>query len=557
MSKNIKEFLSKFIDSSNVELNGIKKEELISLSLYFVYKKKYFNKMFDSMYIRTNYNDEMRLVTPTHNNVKGVSNSTISKLVCAPLNDERKEQEEAYFFERPSFDEYFFEDMSDEEIDNWVEPTLKDDKIYLDDRTIKNILSFHKIIKSSKNSSDLKNEIESLHMKNPDAVFDFYSHLNTVVSHDNPIFDYLNNHLKLEKLESKKHHYKLPYMKKKGISFFKFGSNADFNFEEAKEGYLKKFKKEISNIKRLQNIVDKHKKSLSKIINKVNDYYPELNESISKEDVKNLDFYAFEAKAAEQTEFVRTATLNPVHDLSMFKKHDLNKTSFYDFVFENPFDINSQNSNSNAYQGMVYVSKEIYSKKIYSTKETTDYVYIVAKTKHNETAGVICLSKKDDVKNVYKINEISIKNNFRNKGLATEIYSKVADFCIKNDLILSNNTYSHEGDKYLPKMVQKLREEKPDFMSIDSNLSNIYDNNDKTMVVEYYNKNILNFLSQNKDFNYKTFKESYRKGYTEIVDRDDQDSYERDDANFAFKTFSDNYETQMKKQTKKRNRFIK
>ena len=235
----------------------LNKEELISLALYFVYKKEYFQNSFDTMYIRSNYNGEIRLVSAEHNDVKGASNRNIDTLVCS-TNDNRDESlNDMYFFERPEYDEYFFMDMTNKEIENWIEPKLKDDVKFLNDKTIKNIISFADIFKKIDNSNELISNLEATHKNNPDIIFDFYIHMNSLTRKENRLFDFLNNNVKLGELRSDKHQYQLPFSKKKGIQFFKFGSKEDFDFYEEKNQFIKEFKKEIQKIKRLSPIVKK------------------------------------------------------------------------------------------------------------------------------------------------------------------------------------------------------------------------------------------------------------------------------------------------------------
>ena len=204
-----------------------------------------------------------------------------------------------------------------------------------------------------------------------------------------------------------------------------------------------------------------NKEELTQIMKAVNDEYPELDAPLGGIKAKDLDYFYFEVPADKQTEHEKVAISKKeqLNNSDMFKEHNLESSSFYDFVLDNPFDINRENLYSNALQGLVYINRETLQTN--RSGENMDYSFIVAKTKRNETAGVISIAKYKDSNKVYKISDISIKNNFRNKGIASHLYQKLAEFCISNNLILTNKIYSKEGELYLPKMKQRVKEKKP------------------------------------------------------------------------------------------------
>lgn len=557
MSHNIKKFISNTIDEKDIISEKLNKEELISLALYFVYKKEYFQNSFDTMYIRSNYEGEIRLVSAEHNDVKGASRRNIGTLVCS-VNDDRDDAiNDMYFFERPEYDEYFFMDMTDEEVESWVEPTLKNDIKYLNDKTIKNILSFVDLFDKSQNSNDLISKIENTSKNNPDIIFDFYIHMSSITRKGSPLFDFLNNNVKLEELRSDKHQYLLPFSKKKGIQFFKFGSKENFDFIEEKNKIMKDFKQKIKEIKRLSPVIKDNKKALSEIMNSVNDRYPDLDLSLGGSKAEDLDYFYFEVPADKQTEHEKIAIpkSEQLHHSDMFKEHDLNISSFFDFVLENPFEINRENLFSNALQGLVYINKETLQTN--RSGENMDYSFIVAKTKRNETAGVISLAKYKDSNKVYKISDISIKNNFRNKGVASHLYKKIAEFCIFNELVLTNKIYSKEGEQYLPKMKQKIKDNNPDFMLIDRNLSGVYDEIESTKLFEEYHKRVLRHISE-KDrkngFDFKAAVSAYHKGFNKIKDEMVGVFANYEDMSKAFNEFETEYDKLENKNKKNKKR---
>lgn len=557
MEHNIKSFISNFIDNENIQSETLDKDELMSLTLYFVFQKKYFKNNFDTMYLRSNYEGKIRLVTPAHNNVKGTNNRDVEKLTCAIKDDDEGSYEGIYFFEKPEFDESYFYDMSDEEIEAWEEPVFKEDKKYLKDKTIKNIFSVFNTIKRCESGKELKNEIEELIKNNRDAIFDFYNHMEKITKGmDNKIFKYLESNVKIENLESEKHLYILPYCKKKGIQFFKSLKNEEFDYSFEKEKVVKEFEKEIKSFRRLSPIVKDNHQHLAKIMTAVNNKYSELDMDIDRKEIEALDFYYFEVPANIQEPYsdkISVPKEKQLHNSDMFKSLDLNQSTFVDFVLENPFEINKKDLRSNAYQGMVYINKDTLSNPRHEQEH--DYSYIVAKTKRNETAGVICITKRKESNKVYKIGEISIKNNFRNKGLATVFYKKIAEFCIENGIVLTNRIYSKDGEKYLPNMKQKIKEANPDFLLIDRNLGNVYDDIESTQLIENYHKRVLKIISDKdrcKGFNFQAAKSGYHKGFNLIKEEMSGAFASYENIAKAIEVFENEYERTESKQLKRK-----
>lgn len=82
------------------------------------------------------------------------------------------------------------------------------------------------------------------------------------------------------------------------------------------------------------------------------------------------------------------------------------------------------------------------------------------KTKQNDFIGYMAIARNEEDKgsNIWKINTIGIKSQFRGLGLTNELYQKMQDFAELNNLIIWRNTMSlsKDGQK---KLVNKLNKD--------------------------------------------------------------------------------------------------
>ena len=70
------------------------------------------------------------------------------------------------------------------------------------------------------------------------------------------------------------------------------------------------------------------------------------------------------------------------------------------------------------------------------------------RTKQNDFIGYMAIARNEEDKgsNIWKINTIGIKSQFRGLGLTNELYQKMQDFAELNHLIIWRNTMSLSED---------------------------------------------------------------------------------------------------------------
>ena len=169
---------------------------------------------------------------------------------------------------------------------------------------------------------------------------------------------------------------------------------------------------------------------------------------------------------------------------------------------------------------MIYVKEN-------ELKASSDYdqCFIVAKNKEKETVGLLKINKLKSQNKCYNISEISIKHNYRNIGLAKMFYEKLAELSIKNELIIFNRRYSKEGKKYLPKMKQSVCDKHSEFMLINTDYGEVYENEKLNEDIKMFNifieQDIKN-LDQKKTISLKKIKLIYNESIKRIKKHHDQ-----------------------------------
>lgn len=111
-----------------------------------------------------------------------------------------------------------------------------------------------------------------------------------------------------------------------------------------------------------------------------------------------------------------------------------------------------------------------------STKQQKSY--IIAKVE-NDIVGYISFSSDELRKDsqVKSIDYVVVKRNFRGKGLALELYDKVAKIAIENNFILTNSSYTLSGKKTLPYLKEKVIQNHPALCVIDNDFGDLMNNN--------------------------------------------------------------------------------
>ena len=99
-----------------------------------------------------------------------------------------------------------------------------------------------------------------------------------------------------------------------------------------------------------------------------------------------------------------------------------------------------------------------------------DKVFIVLKNEFDDMLGFLALSRNrnDEDVNVFKINSISIKHQFRGLDLTDELYLFAEKLATENDFIILRDTYSlsEDGRKFLNKKLEKYVDKLDHFITV-------------------------------------------------------------------------------------------
>ena len=100
-----------------------------------------------------------------------------------------------------------------------------------------------------------------------------------------------------------------------------------------------------------------------------------------------------------------------------------------------------------------------------------DKVFIVLKNEFDDMLGFLALSRNrnDEDINVFKINSISIKHQFRGLDLTDELYLFAEKLAKENDFIILRDTYSlsEDGRKFLNKKLEKYVDKLDHFITVE------------------------------------------------------------------------------------------
>lgn len=254
--------------------------------------------------------------------------------------------------------------------------------------------------------------------------------------------------------------------------------DSSFNIEEEKNKYNEKFGfgsinnpnitgftlNHIPDIVELKHPVFNHNqvnKLTGILIGELVSKYDKLFEKIQlhqdlKFDIVNLSDKEF--KLLEDVSYVSKNQILTSHD----------KYSGQEYLFKeyfNPDKFACLNNHPNMYYTCSESTNQLYGVKYldinnYNLNNDYDKLFITMRTKQNDFIGYMAIARNEEDKgsNIWKINTIGIKSQFRGLGLTNELYKKMQEFAELNHLIICRNTMSlsEDGQK---KLVNKLNKD--------------------------------------------------------------------------------------------------
>lgn len=201
---------------------------------------------------------------------------------------------------------------------------------------------------------------------------------------------------------------------------------------------------------------------------------------------------------------------NPLKDTSYVSKNQIlkshDKYSGGEYLFKgyfNPDKFACLNNHPKMYYHCSESTNQLYGIKYldinnYNLDNEYDKLFITMKTKQDDLIGYMAIArnKEDKGSNIWKINTIGIKSQFRGLGLTNELYQKMQDFAEINNLIIWRNTMSLSKDGQI-KLVNKLNKD---------NLKNFHTlESDYDFLEQPLGKLLRYYLRQHKDIDCEQF----------------------------------------------------
>lgn len=117
------------------------------------------------------------------------------------------------------------------------------------------------------------------------------------------------------------------------------------------------------------------------------------------------------------------------------------------------------------------------------------------------------------------VNVINIAQHHRGKGHSKEIYQKLIDYAVENNLMIETTMYSIDGQNSLPKMKKDLISKNPNVLWLDTTYNNNQNFIEKELADWRYNGKILQELNTNyKNFDKSLVRTFYDEEYNKIKD---------------------------------------
>lgn len=237
-----------------------------------------------------------------------------------------------------------------------------------------------------------------------------------------------------------------------------------------KEKALRELDACFSKIDTIENFTNKNKNAVFKILEKIYEIKPFLNQKTKDQAIEY--FYFETSKAKEYHDF--SIEKNMCFPIELLNNLNIQIAPFYNKIDDEDFQdhvleyfLTQENELTsyfkNRFYGLDYLND--YNLRTNSHNQS----YIIAKC-NNETVGFISFdSLENNNKSILKdISYVCVKDNFRGFGIVNNFYDKIAKLFIANNNILSNSMYSEQGKYKLPKLKQRIREQNPDFLMIDT-----------------------------------------------------------------------------------------
>ena len=472
--------IKKFImeKSKRIKQSQYSPSSISSLVLYnlFQYSEYFANTYKDKIKLEKYENNEIRVVTGILNNINGEKNGMMKEKIS-----------------NVSITDFHENNFSTNSVSMLKKEELNELKI------------LYNKIKETKSEDEMKETFKNEVMNNSKM---FYI-ANLFIFEKIENSKIIKNVLKKIENPNKKdnNHYKTHYLFNTTNLFNTSNSRQDIEYYKTELNlFLKKLKKEIMNINQIEDIPMETQIEVNNILDKVYKEYPYLKNKPSN---KNIDYYIAESKyGLESKDFSRNnreikIDNNEFKSILNTKKIDKD-IDLIDFIQETniSFDYKKQ-----SLEGMIFTSNSALVE-----LENKKNIYIIAR-KNNETIGVLSIIKTRKEPKILKIHEICVKSNYRGLNIPKSLYKKLAEFSIKNELIITNSMYTNDGRRSLPKIKEEIKKEYPDFLLLDA----AYDNEDenKKIIISNINNNILFKMKElnavEQDLNFNKIKEIYKK----------------------------------------------
>ena len=482
------------------------------MSSFFIYNKSYFNNKFKHYRLERNEIGEIRFVSPTMNKVDGAKNYIVNGFISNPHNES--------VFE----DQFFFVN------DNPDSPFIN---IFLKKDVINNLVKIFNIVKNSKDINTLNKSFQNLADNNISALFDLKVNFPDIFSADRqPLIEHLEQTIKVDSNYSEEYLTNLSFCVDGEINSFNGKKLKHDNFSDSRKLFLQSYIKEMKKVKNVNTLLQQNKEKIDLLMNVIENKYDLFNHKVTRDNLKDIDFYFVKTDTfLSSNNFENKKDFNPIECNCDYKTDgflSINENDFKEFVLSSPAELSWLNRDlSSSIEGLVYVKEN-------DLKASSDYdqCFIIAKNKQKETVGLLKINKLKSQNLCYNISEISIKNNYRKIGLAKMFYEKLAELSINNNLIIFNRKYSKEGKKYLPKMKQGICDKYSNFMLINTDFGEVYENEKLNEDIKMFNVFIeqdIKNIDKNKKVPLKKIKSIYDESIKRIKKHHNQEfSFNKD-----------------------------
>jgi len=519
----IRDDISKIIDDNDINHKDISKSNLTTLVLSEVFSKNYFNNNYKNSFILQDFEGALWNTT---GNMSSIDVTGISGVVSSP--DKNSDYESQFAWEEES-------------------------KILITKKSFESVKSIYKIFKNSNDIKEAASLIQDIVNNDKERLFLFHSLFASNIASDNLYLSVMSN-VTVENNKSDDYKNKIPCSKKGDLknSNYLYEINNE-NYEEYKIELLKNMNKTIKKLKNLDSITNKHKNKINTIIKHLDKLHPEMNK---KPETQNLNFYFIETKMSDNG-FFNNNKFEAVDKIDNIVKNLESCSDFYDknenfidFLYKNPFSYSEYNrSKVNLIEGLNYLTDDLLKPNDYGNQ-----FFLIAKTSKGETVGSLSLDKSKSYNHLFKITGMCVKSSFRNKGVSKQIYQKLAEISIHNNMIIHNNNYTADGRSYLPKMKLNILNENPKFILIDERIEKSITDEKINNAFEAFNGHALRKIKEMEMSNKTNIKKTinaYIEGKKIIFNNSNNEISYEDLCNKGLKVFISKIEDKTKNKLKK------